>query len=174
MDTELDDKDKKITLLVSVGSEDEFSKLRLAGGVTYQPSLDSFYTNKNITTTINNLRDYLVAANVEDYLGYSIILQPYQGLLFNLEIGTLNDTTFTFNDVPDFFEISKLRLFNDVSELFSGQSLLVTTEGNISEVKVSTSNFDPANDINETFTGGTTRQWVDFFKQFGMTCRYLS
>ena len=174
IDTILDSDFKRITLLFSTGSNLEFSTLKLAGAVTYQPSLDTFYPNNNISLDIPNLRDYLFQNNTDSYLGYIVTLQPYQGLLFNFEIGTRSPYPYSITTVPNIFEISNLRVFSNVSELFAGQSLVVLTEGAISKVIVTTLNEDPDQNVSVEFEGGTTREWVDFFKTFGIVCRIFT
>ena len=159
---------KDITLLFGSGSGQSFTNLRLAGGITYQPVLDSFYTNTVITEDIPDMRDYLDSLNIKGYLGFFTYLKPYEGLLFNVEMGTTSEEEYDITSIPDVFKVSNISVFNDMSELFVGQSFIATATD---IVKVSVS--DTSEDSPVFFEGGTTKEWYDFFKAYGLHCRVL-
>lgn len=168
LDTVTDKNLQDVTLLFSSVSPEGFSNVRLAGGVTYQPVLDSFYTNKTITEDIPNMRDYLDNLGINSYLGYSVLLKPYEGLLFNYEIGTTSDKDYTLENIPEVFDIGNACVFVDYNELFVGQSFLVTAP---EIVKVDFSSKDDINPI--VFEGGTPKEWYTFFKEYGVHCRVV-
>lgn len=160
---------KDTTLLFSSSSDGSYSNLRLVGGVTYQPVLNSFYTNKTVTEDIPNLRDSLDALGIKGYLGYAVILKPYEGLLFNYEIGTTSTLDYTLENIPNVFDIDNFSISDGDSELFIGQSFLITAPEIVKVTFRSSDNLT----IN-TFEGGSSKEWYSFFKDFGIHSRILT
>ena len=125
---------QSIDLCLSNGTDKAYSRLRFVGALTYNQSLKTFYPNNTVTQDIPNFRDYLDSVSEEDFIGYLTILKYNQALLFNLEVGTEDSAEYSLDNAPNVFEVSKLKVYQDIDDLLSDRTAIITTTGTFNKL----------------------------------------